>query len=231
MKVKLYSRSIKLAAGLAILSTMSISRASASLVVDGVNNETSQTFYTVSSTDLIEGLQGGGPSNSNFATDGSAGGSFEGYMGQDGTPYSVTFALNTTINTAGYDITTINTYTGWSSYRVNQYYDIYYTTVDNASWTLLTSVTYQPYDFPNGAPGNVSTWVNVTDTTGVLASGVNSLRFDMKVQTVGDAPNLGASYREIDVFGVASVPEPGTVALLAIGGLALVMLRRRGRLV
>jgi len=143
----------------------------------------------------------------------------------------VTFALNTTINTAGYDITTINTYTGWSSYRVNQYYDIYYTTVDNASWTLLTSVTYQPYDFPIGAPGNVSTWVNVTDTTGVLAFGVNSLRFDMKVQTVGDAPNLGASYREIDVFGVASVPEPGTVALLVIGGLALVMLRRHRRLV
>jgi len=84
MKVKLYSRPIKLAAGLAILSTMSISRASASVVVSGVNNETSQTFYTVSSTDLIEGLEGGGPSNSNFATDGSAGGSFAGYMGRMG---------------------------------------------------------------------------------------------------------------------------------------------------
>jgi hypothetical protein len=228
MKAQTY-RNLKLALGITSLTALSLLNGYTSVVTTGDYNETSQAFYPVSSTDLIEGVIGTGISNSVFATNGNAGGNDyqDSAMNLDYSPYSVIFLLDTTINNAGYDITTINTYAGSSSYRVNQYYEIYYTTVANSSWTLLTSVAYQPYNDPNGSVSLVSTWVNITDTEGVLASGVNGLRFDMQTQPVGSPSNLGASYREIDVFGVASVPEPGSIMLMAAGGLALLLFKRR----
>ena len=63
----------------------------------------------------------------------------------------------------------------------------------------------------------------VTDDTGVLASGIEAIKFDF-LATDGNGSSV---YREIDVLGSAAVPEPTTTALLGLGGLALILRRRK----
>lgn len=226
MKLETPYKYLKVTTVLALACQISAIAGRAAIIVTENLNETSRTFYAVSSTDLIEGMVDPLRGQSPAVTDGQAGPAL---MGYDNADYTVTYILDTSTNTAGYDITTINTYAGSSSYRVNQYYDIWFTTVDNASWTLLTSIAYQPYNDPVGLPTDASTWVSITDSTGVVASGVNGIMFSIKEQPIeGPAFGLGAQYRELDVIGVATVPEPGTMALFAVGGIAtLCFLRKR----
>jgi hypothetical protein len=65
----------------------------------------------------------------------------------------------------------------------------------------------------------------VTDDTGLLASGIDAIRFDI-LDTVSSNAG-GVVMREIDVFGAATpVPEPSAAILLG-GFCALFLLRRR----
>lgn len=142
-------------------------------------------------------------------------------------PRVVTYTLNTALNPLGYDITQITNIQGHSNARgvyANQEWSVSYSTVnDPATFVPLTSVDYQPYGEADPEAG--STIVRVTDDTGVLASGVAALQFTLPVAS-GDQT---AVYRETDVFGRATVPEPAT-ALLAAGGLGCIgMLARRRR--
>jgi hypothetical protein len=84
----------------------------------------------------------------------------------------------------------------------------------------LTTVNFQPFSDATTAGG--STKVNVTDTTGILATGVDAIRFDILDTFSNNAG--GVVMREIDVFGTA-VPEPSATLLFGLGG--LVLLRRR----
>jgi hypothetical protein len=66
----------------------------------------------------------------------------------------------------------------------------------------------------------VSTVGNLTSGTanpGVIIFGANA----------GQIDNPGASPLQLDALGVASVPEPGTLALAALGGASLLMFRRK----
>lgn len=64
----------------------------------------------------------------------------------------------------------------------------------------------------------MATETEITDTTGILASGVKSITF-----------NNSPVVREIDVFGFGSVvPEPSTYAML-VGGIGLLALTLRLR--
>jgi hypothetical protein len=60
--------------------------------------------------------------------------------------------------------------------------------------------------------------LDITDDTGVLASGVDSLRFTINRVNVPPFGLIGTAYREIDVFGAATViPEPSTGGLFIFG--------------
>jgi hypothetical protein len=69
---------------------------------------------------------------------------------------------------------------------------------------------------------NVNTRSVITGSSGILATNVRSLRF----QFGGDLVAGFAGYREIDVIGIASVPEP-SAALLTLLSTAALLRRRR----
>jgi hypothetical protein len=89
-------------------------------------------------------------------------------------------------------------------------------TVANPVFADVALVDYAP-------SGAASSMVSVTDSTGTIASGVTAVQFTFQPVLVNDIL-LG----EIDVTGVATVPEPSTIALLAFACLAgLIAIRRR----
>jgi transcription elongation factor len=183
--------------------------------------------YTVSSTDLLQtqlaatsnslsinGVENGAIggtvgilTNGSFGTANAAGG----YVIAGG---SITFTLNTSINTFGYDLSGIDTYAGWNdSGRDNQKYTVSYSTV-SLPGTFITIASIN--DIPAVAALNK---ITITD---IGATGVGAIRFTF------DSPqeNNGVGYKELDVFGTASVPEPSAALL---GGLGMIALLRRRR--
>lgn len=96
-------------------------------------------------------------------------------------------------------------------------------TVGSGRYTTLTSVSYAPFTSVNG--NDHESQVTITeDATEILATGVDSIRF--KVDNPGGGSADGTVIRELDVHGVATVPEPTGLALLGIS-LAAVGRRRR----
>jgi hypothetical protein len=139
---------------------------------------------------------------------------------------TVEFLLDTTVNTKGYDISNIASLSGyWGDTRSQQVYDVYTKTATTA-YSLLYSVTAS-------LAGNVSakaTDVKVTavgSQGGVIASGVTGIEvvfYDSGVSGYGVSV-----YHELDVVGTATVPEPGTLTLLAAGLLGLIAYAWRKR--
>jgi MYXO-CTERM domain-containing protein len=184
----------------------------------------------ISSSDLLDGIVGvtGGAA---FGANGSSpAGLNDGINGGDyedlGLPALVGAAWPSTgsyidfdlgVGTGlGYNITEIQSISAWQDLGLNnQNYDVLVKYLGDAGFTALTTVTYQPFNSGGGAVK-----VNVTDDTGVLASGIEGIRFDF-LATAGHT--AGSVYREIDVMGTPT-PEPATMALLGLGALAL---RRR----
>lgn len=139
-------------------------------------------------------------------------------------PHTMTFTL--TGSATGYDITSITSIYGWQDTRTvysAQHYDVLVSTVGSSTFTPLFSVDYDPF----ATNGEGSSQVDVTEnSTGILASGVDQIRFVMRSD--GSNPNVVGVIREIDVFGAAtSVPEPTSMLLLGLGGLLTVRRRRR----
>jgi PEP-CTERM motif len=70
--------------------------------------------------------------------------------------------------------------------------------------------------------------VNITeDATNILASGVDQIRFIYTVPNPSGGGNPGPTIREVDVFGVATIPEPSSFLLCGLGFIALLISRRR----
>jgi len=152
------------------------------------------------------------------------------YSGLDYSPQKPTATFTFTVP---HDITGIRMVEGWgdSPSLSNQVWKVYI----NGSATELASVNYQPHNgvteqtlngqpqSSNGGTPN-STMVLLSDSLGgFIATNVTS------ISIVWDLNNhFGQVVRELDVTGTPSVvPEPASLALLAMGG--LMVLRRRGR--
>jgi hypothetical protein len=187
--------------------------------------------FTVSTTDLLQtsvaSVSDGIFYNSGYNTPGytqanlrdgvSAGGTIIGKAdspdyGQGGT---VTFTLDLTTNTLGYDITGINTYTNHGDGgRDGQKYTVSYSLVGSSSFVDIATVDYLMGD--NGTPGSGKVAIS-----SIGVSGVDAIRFNF-----ADQENAGSNYSELDVLGIATVPEPGAALL---GGLGMLSLLRRRR--
>jgi hypothetical protein len=199
--------------------------------------------YAVSSTDLINGLtpsafagdfaavelSGGLP----VLTDGAYGtitepggapdrthGAFGLGGGGSGTGTSATYSL--TANPLGYNISSVAVYGGWNDNgRDQQLYTFSYSVVGDPSFITLPITV----SFDSGAPGGfqiANRTILTEDALPFLAMNVDAVRFDFPP----GVENQYTGYAELDVIGLAVVPEPGSM-LLAGAGLAGLMLRRR----
>jgi hypothetical protein len=142
---------------------------------------------------------------------------------------TLTYTLNTDPGTGGsatgYDITGVNVFAGWQNALLftHQVWTMRVATLENPTFTDV-----QPVDFTSPSDAKAS-MISLTDSTGTIASGVTAVQFyvQKKVTDPNDG-NLGIVFREIDVLGAATVPEPGTIAMLGIAALlGLAAIRRR----
>lgn len=136
----------------------------------------------------------------------------------------VDYTLGLGDNGLGYDISLIRTIAAWSAGNFHhQHYNVYISTVDAPGLALLNTGG----DIANApASEGGATMIVLTDSTGLLASGVTTIRFEMLPITT-TFPD-GATYREFDVEGVSTAIVPTPAALPA--GLAMIGLlatRRR----
>ena len=116
---------------------------------------------------------------------------------------------------ASFDLAEIVIYGGWNDGgRDQQNLDIL-VSADNASFTSLGATL----GGNSGAGDPISHRNSITDDSGTLASGVRFIKLEF-----GSVENGYVGYTEIDVF---AVPEPSTTALLGLGGLALILRRRK----
>jgi hypothetical protein len=127
---------------------------------------------------------------------------------------TLTYLLDLASAPAGYDITGIDTYAGWNDtgrdaqdYTVQvAYYD------DLNTFVGLADVGFNP---GGGDPSN--TFVSLENPLGgPMAFNVGAIRF-----LFGAQENGHVGFREIDVFGTASVPEPASIAIWSLVGLSL----------
>ncbi len=223
--------------------------APAAVVVTEAFNNTSRTFFPVLADDLINGIvptvtdAGMTPGfvalNGSFEldniSDGSnsnSGGSIADIRYDAGESavgtlmYELTFDLDTTVNTAGYDIASIISTTNGSDERVNQDIEILFSVVGDSGFTSIDRNAFVPVGLERT---NSSAQVTFTEMAGLLGGNVDAVRFRTYLtdDALAGSPNGATVFSEFDVVGTASaIPEPAS-AVTIIAGMSLLGLRRR----
>ena len=158
---------------------------------------------------LVDGLHGADGSVANIAQSSS------------GTASAI-FDLGTGANGAGYDLTSILSIAAWGGLNFgSQVWTLEVKGVElTDTYSTLVSVDYQ-------IAGANATKVTLTDLGGDLTSGVQFIRVTAQPNDISGNSDRFV-WRELDIFGEATVvPEPSTTALLGLGGLALILRRRK----
>lgn len=129
---------------------------------------------------------------------------------------SITFILDTSSNTLGYDVSSIEGYGGWNDGgRDHQLYEVFYSLVGSADFVYLGRVDDEPTSL-NGISA-------VKAVFSTALTGVDAVRIDF----LPGQENGYVGYGEFDVVGSPTVvPEPATLSVLAVGALSLVRRRR-----
>ena len=155
------------------------------------------------------GISGPGQPHDAFATAG----------GGNGSGTVVTYNLDLTGATLGYDISRINVYGGWNDGgRDQQHYTVAFAPVSDL--TNFTDVLTVDFNSTGNQVANVTGIED--DGGGNIGTGVGAIRF-----TFNTVENGYTGYAELDAIGVATVPEPSSIALLGLGGLAFILHRRK----
>lgn len=129
----------------------------------------------------------------------------------------IEFALDTSSNSLGYDIASIATFSYWSQFdRTVQAYTVQVRSVGGSFLDLIT------IPLANARQDDVVQVEIIDGSSPVLASGIDAIRFNF-----ANGESDWVAYREIDVEGTATVPEPGTLALFGLGALCIGYRRRR----
>jgi hypothetical protein len=118
--------------------------------------------------------------------------------------WTSTYFLNLSGAPLGYDITRMQSISGWPDQRSSQRYEALVSVVGDASFTTLGEFKFLSPVFI----GTNSTRITLTDSSGVLASGVDAIKFYFLVGGF-DGTEKELLYREMDVFGTPTVPPQG----------------------
>ena len=123
--------------------------------------------------------------------------------------------MDTSVNTLGYDITSIAAYSGWIDNRAGQNYSVSFRTVGSATFSPAIITVDE-------AASGESLVTTVVDNGGaLLATGVDAIRIEVGVN---GAVNV---WREVDAFGIATIPEPSGALLAGMAGMLMLGRRRR----
>ena len=120
-------------------------------------------------------------------------------------PFTYTATLDTSVNSAGYDVSAIRTFAGWSqngSALANQKYELLVSQVGDSGFTSLGTYTYAPFEDSNPTEAG-STRLVLSHPSGTLASGVDEVRFVFENHGFDNHANTvdGSLYHEVDVIG------------------------------
>jgi hypothetical protein len=137
--------------------------------------------------------------------------------GDAGTGTSVIYNLGA--NPLGYNISSIFVYGGWNDNgRDQQFYTVSFSLVGDPLFTPLATVNFNPVVGADVQTANRS--ILLESTQPFLAMGVDQVRFDFPA----GVENGYTGYAELDVMGVAAIPEP---CVFSLSGLGLMLLVRR----
>lgn len=186
--------------------------------------------FTVSNTDTANASQGGSVSFSGTANFGSSApkvidGSIYNGVATNITDHTLSPSVGDTLtlylapSASGWDISSIVVLTGVGGSQSGRS-DHSYTVALSTDGTSFGSQIINVNDTTTSS-GEVQMTIN-DNGSALLGTGVKAVRFVFGNAT-GDAENM---YREIDVLGVASVPEPSSLLLLGLSGLGLLIRRR-----
>lgn len=224
---------MKIANCLVLCSALIASTSQAAVIVTTNNSDT-----TASSTDLLQtafssqsttGTINLGITDLRNGTAFALGSQYNWGGGNISNGSTLTYTFDTVASPGGYVINEINFFTGWRGPNGDRHrmanFDVAYATVAsplNFSNVIITGGS-GGFFTQNALDGGSTTgrYGVVDNGSAALATGVAAIRISFV-----SVENGAIGMSEIDILGTA-IPEPSSAALLGLGGLALILRRRK----
>ncbi len=196
--------------------------------ISELNSSTEMAYSgNQSSTDLINGLTASSVSGWNLTNGSTVAELNDGIHGGTNIPIAgtwttvgatATYTLGAGANNLGFDITSIQSIAAWVNVGFgNQAWTLATQPFGGGAFTTAVTASYQPFAGTVGGTQVLVTDLNIT--------GIQAVR--LTANSVNGGANSGAFvFREFDVIGASTIPEPSSALLGAFGALALLRRRR-----